>query len=91
MRPLCLLNTQTLLLLFSIPGPGRAAERVEDEPDFARPLSNRVPHAKKGPSSVSSVGSAGSTKKSLGLSKAASGTGRFEFLKLAVVCTFEQN
>ena len=63
-------------LHFSISGPGRG-ERCDDEPDFARPLSNKVPHAKKGPSSVSSVGSASSTKKSLGLSKAASGTGRF--------------
>jgi hypothetical protein len=33
-------------------GPGRADREDHDEPDFARPLSTKVPHAKRLPSSA---------------------------------------
>ncbi|KAL4229385.1 CLIP-associating protein 1 [Mactra antiquata] len=57
--------------------PGRS-DRDEDETDFARPLSTKVPHAKRAPSSASSTistGSASGKRSGLGLSKSSSATG----------------
>ncbi|XP_053408715.1 CLIP-associating protein 1-like isoform X9 [Mercenaria mercenaria] len=58
-------------------GPGRADREDHDEPDFARPLSTKVPHAKRLPSSASSTvstGSASGKRSGLGLSKSSSST-----------------
>ena len=69
-----------MLLFIFIQGPGRG-DRGDDETDFARPLSTKVPHTKRASSASSNISTGSVGKKpAFGLTKSASsGIALFDF------------